>query len=45
MFSEMISSYVPILVAAAILVPAAIAHVAMFAESIGERKWKPARVA
>jgi hypothetical protein len=45
MISELISSYVPFLVAAAILVPAVVAHLAMFAESIGERKWKPARAA
>jgi hypothetical protein len=45
MFSEMISSYVPIVVAAAILVPAVVAHVAMFVESLGERKWTTARIA
>ena len=43
MFSEMISSYVPIVVAAAILIPAVVVHVAMFIESIGERKWNAAR--
>ena len=45
MSTELISSYVPAVVAAAILIPAVVAHVAMFLESIGERKWKPARVA
>ena len=45
MFSEMVSSYMPIVVAASILVPAIVVHVAMFIESVGERKWKTARSA
>jgi hypothetical protein len=45
MFSEIVSSYVPIVVAASILVPAVVAHIAMFVESLGERKWKPVRAA
>lgn len=44
MFSEMISTYGPAMVAAAVLVPVFIGHVAMFIEGFGERKWDTERV-
>jgi len=45
MFSDMISAYGPAMVAAAVLVPVFIGHVAMFFEGVGERKWDTERSA
>ena len=45
MLSQIITTYGPGMVAAAILIPAVVAHIAMFVESIGERKWTTARAA
>ena len=43
MFSEIVSVYGPAMVAAAVLVPALVVHVAMFFEGRGERKWNAER--
>ena len=45
MFSEMIDTFAPAIVAAAVLVPVLVAHVAMFFEGRGERGWKTPRAA
>ena len=43
MFSEMIAAYGPAMVAAAVLLPVLVGHIAMFFEGVGEPKWSAAR--
>jgi hypothetical protein len=43
MFSELVAAYGPAMVAAAVLIPALVGHIAMFMEGVGERKWSVAR--